>query len=200
MSVIPSDATSIRVTQATTTTPGGEVQDAMGTFVVIIQTKSGKEEQIVATGMDMILLLGAYITQRIDQDVFAPLIQEIQDRNTIIDAVNNLMPIAVDAMNADGNNWLSGSALSTWNSNIGKIPKEMFNGYNYGWLTDSNVTANDATQLLEIFQNTLTKQTQANEQTMLTLNTQSNLRTTFFGLMQSNMSAFKQSLENSARS
>lgn len=198
MSLIPVDASGISIKQATVTTPDGGVQDAMGTFVVVIQTTSGQEQQIVATGMDMILLLGAYITQRIDQDTFAPLIQEIQNRNTIIEAVNNLMPIVTESLKED--RVLSGSELTTWNENITKIPKEMFNGYNYSWLTDNNVTTQDAPELLEIFQNTLTKQTQANEQTMLTLNTQSSLRSTFFGLMQSNMSAFKQSLESSARS
>lgn len=164
---------------------------ASGFYKVTVTTATGQEVSSIVDGQTMVLMLGAYIAQKVEKE-FVSLFEEVQKRNEVIFAIQQLMPIIVDLQTkvpTSGSYTLSGAQADTWNkyAGVAGLPPEH---------RDPIFNSTDVTTVLDLLQNKLSEQTRAGEQQMMKLNTQASLRATVYSLMQSNASAFKQALNS----
>ena len=166
-----------------------------GFYTVNVTTANGQTVSSIVDGQTMVLMLGAYISQQVESE-FVTLFTEVQQRNDVIYAIQQLMPIIVGLQSkvAVGDSYtITGNDAATWQKYAAAagLPPEH---------QDATFNSSDVTVVLDLLQNSLSDQTRAGEQQMMKLNTQASLRSTIYSLMQSNAAAFKQALSSAASS
>lgn len=164
-----------------------------GFYTVTVTTKAGETFETIVDGQTMVLMLGAFISQEVERE-FLTLFEELEKRNEIIYAIQQLMPIVVEIQTKvppSGTYTLPEPMATTWRTYAAKagLPPD-----------DQDVvfSAGDVPKVIDLLQNNLGNQTRAGEQQLMKLNTQASLRATIYSMMQSNASAFKQSLSSAA--
>ncbi|MGL4721797.1 MAG: hypothetical protein ACRCV3_00660 [Desulfovibrionaceae bacterium] len=191
-SLLPPGSTGITINK------NGLPGEITGYYDVVITRADGSVETIVATGQEMVLLLGAFVVEQLEKKTFAPLLEEVATRNNILEAMNEIMPVLVKLQNtvpSSGTISLSGNDLTIWQKNAPLLEKA-------GYIDSASNIAFDRgrlTSTMNKLQTGLSDETKAGEQTMMKINTTAALRATFFGLMQSNASTFKSAMDTAAR-